>query len=244
MGEGGDDDPGSRRPNPGPLIGTGRAADVYDLGGGRVLRRYRTAPRPGVIDREATVMRHLRANGYPVPEVFDAGGCDVVMERLQGVTMLDDLERRPWRVDRHADTWVDMHRRLGAVPTGDLAAAGIETRFGPPDAVVHLDFHPDNIMLTADGPVVFDWTNAALGPPAADVAFAWLVGATTTAEGSWWLRALVRVLRGRLVDRFVDGCGRANAQALLPAVAEYRVGDRNVRPEEAERMRALVARLA
>lgn len=231
------------RGDPGPLIGTGRAADVYDIGSGRVLRRYRVNVPAGTVEREATVMRHVRANGYPVPEVFDATGSDVVMERLVGVTMLDDLERRPWRVDRHADTWIEMHRRLGAVPVGDLAASGVETRFGPPDAVVHLDFHPDNIMLTADGPVVFDWTNAALGPPAADVAFAWLIAATSTADGSWWLRTLVRLLRGRLVDRFVDGCGRAAAQALLPAVADYRVADRNVRPEEAARVRALVASL-
>ena len=28
---------------PGPLIASGRAADVYDLGDGTVLRRYRTA---------------------------------------------------------------------------------------------------------------------------------------------------------------------------------------------------------
>ena len=110
------------------------------------------------------------------------------MERLHGVTMLDDLERRPWRVDRHADTWTEMHRRLRDVPVGDLADSGVTSRFGAPDAVLHLDFHPDNIMLTADGPVVFDWTNAALGPPAADVALAWLVAATSTADGSWWLR--------------------------------------------------------
>ena len=34
---------GVRRLIPGPLIGRGRAADVYDIGGGRVLRRYREA---------------------------------------------------------------------------------------------------------------------------------------------------------------------------------------------------------
>jgi aminoglycoside phosphotransferase (APT) family kinase protein len=230
-------------PAPGPLIGTGRAADVYDIGGGKVLRRYRSDPRPGVVEREAAAMRHLRANGYPVPEVFEAAGRDVVMERLVGTTMLDDLEAHPWRVDRHADTWADMHRRLGDVPVGDLAAAGLPTRFGAPDAVVHLDFHPDNIMLTADGPVVFDWTNAALGPPAADVAFAWVIGATTTVDGSRWLRAVVNALRHRLVDRFVDSCGRAGALALLPDVAAYRVQDRNVRPEEAARVHALVAQL-
>ena len=40
-------------------------------------------------------MRHVRANGFPVPEVFDVDGTDVVMERLDGVTMVDDLTARP-----------------------------------------------------------------------------------------------------------------------------------------------------
>lgn len=229
---------------PGPLIGTGRAADVYDIGGGRVLRRYRIDGALGVVEREAAIMRHLRAHGYPVPEVFDAGERDLVMERLSGITMLDDLEAKPWHVHRHADTWAALHHQLAAVPVGDLATAGAETRFGPPDAVIHLDFHPDNIMLTPDGPVVFDWTNGALGPPAADVASSWLISATSTVDGSRWMRAVVRLFRGRLVNRFVDRCGRAAAEALLPAVADYRLTDRNVRPEEADRVRALVASLS
>lgn len=229
---------------PGPLIGRGRAADVFDIGGGRVLRRYRDAAgRHEQIGREAAAMTHLRAHGYPVPEVHDVDGGDMVMERLTGVTMLDDLERHPWRVDRHADTWAAMQRRLASVPVGDMPAR-LETRFGPPDNIVHLDFHPDNIMLTAHGPVVFDWTNAAVGPAAADIALAWIIGATTTAEGSWAIRLLARLLRRRLVDRFVDSCGRAGALALLPVVGERRIADRNVYPEEADRVRALLATLS
>ncbi len=176
-------------------------------------------------------MRHVRANGYPVPEVFDVDGGDVVMERLDGVTMADDLAARPWRVDRHADTWADLHRRLAAVPVGDLA---VEARFGAPDAVLHLDFHPLNIMMTSDGPVVFDWSNAAVGPPAADVALAWIIVATSTIEVPPLLRPVAGRLLRRLVDRFVDSCGRAAAIAILPAVADYRLTDRNTLPEEAE----------
>jgi aminoglycoside phosphotransferase (APT) family kinase protein len=231
-------------PDPGPLIGTGRAADVYDLGDGRVLRRYKGQPPPGQTEREALVMGHLHRHGYPVPEVFDAAGADLVMERLTGTTMLSDLEARPWRLDGHADTWAAMVRRLATVPVDDLAAAGVEQRFGPPAAIVHLDFHPDNIMLTADGPVIFDWSNVSLAPPAADVAQAWVISATSTVDGSRWMRALVRLVRRRLVNRFVDACGRAEAQAILPAVAEYRIRDRNVRPEEAARIRTLVASLS
>jgi aminoglycoside phosphotransferase (APT) family kinase protein len=227
---------------PGRLIGTGRSADVYDLGDGRVLRRYRT-PHPGVVEREALVMRHLGAHGFPVPEVFDADGSDLVMARVDGNTMLTDLERRPWRAGRHARLWADLHRRLAAVPVGDLTARGVPARFGAPDAILHLDFHPDNIMLTQHGPVVFDWTNATLGPAAADVAESWIVGATSTVDGGFVIATLVALIRGRLIDRFVDACGRAEAIAMVPVVAEYRLRDRNVRPEEAARIRQLVASL-
>lgn len=228
---------------PGPLIGRGRAADVYDLGDGRVLRRYRRSrSTPGQVEREATVMRHLAAAGFPVPEVHDADGDDLVMERLDGVSMLTDLERRPWRLVRHVDLWAVLHRRLAGVPVEGLR--GVPVRFGPPEAVIHLDFHPDNIMLTSRGPVVIDWTNVALGPAAADVAQSWVIGVTSTVDAGGVVGAVVRLLRGRLVERFVDTCGRAGAIALLPAVAALRLEDPNVRPEEAERIRELVAALS
>lgn len=97
-------------------------------------------------------------------------------------------------------------------------------------------------MLTPDGPIVFDWTNTALGPAAADVAESWIVGMTSSVDGGWAQRLVVGVFRRRLMSRFLARCDRAAAMALLPAVAEYRLTDRNVRPEEADRIRALVRR--
>ena len=230
---------------PGPLIGRGRAADVFDIGGGRVLRRYREVRgRHDHVVTEANAMRHLAAHGYPVPAVHDAGGVDLVMDRLDGASMLTSLERGPWRTGRHADLWAALHRRLAAVPVGALVDAGLPVRFGAPDNVLHLDFHPDNIMLTPDGPVVIDWSNVALGPAPADVAQSWIIAATSTVDGGKAIAAMVRLVRGRLVDRFVDGCGRAAAIAMVPVVAEYRLADRNVRPEEADRIRHLVASLS
>jgi AICAR transformylase/IMP cyclohydrolase PurH len=78
------------------LIGRGRAADVYALDGRRVLRRYRTSYS---CTAEADLMRYLRQAGYPVPEVFDADGPDLVMERLEGPDMLADLAFA-WRAIR------------------------------------------------------------------------------------------------------------------------------------------------
>ncbi len=75
----------------GEPIATGRDADVYAIGEGRVLRRYRHL---GPTDRERRVMAHARAHGYPVPRVYQWTSADMVMDRLDGPSMLADLHRR------------------------------------------------------------------------------------------------------------------------------------------------------
>jgi aminoglycoside phosphotransferase (APT) family kinase protein len=219
---------------PGPLIGRGRSADVFDIGEGRVLRRYRSNVNK-TAELEATVMAHVRAHGYPAPEVFDAAGPDLVMARVDGPTMLDDLGRRPQRVFAHARLLASLHDRLHAVPP----PAGIRRPFGPGDALLHLDLHPDNVILTADGPVVIDWPNVAVGPPEADVADSWIILATAPAEKS---KLVARFGRGLYINAFLRACDRRAAERVLGAVAEFRLADRNTSPEEASRIQALAGR--
>jgi len=61
-------------------------------------------------------MAHARAHGYPVPRVYQWTSTDMVMDRLDGPSMLADLVRRPWRLVRHARTLAELHRRLHAIP--------------------------------------------------------------------------------------------------------------------------------
>ena len=140
------------------MIGSGRAADVYELADDRVLRRYRV---PSDVGAEAAIMVHLRAAGYPVPEIFDADGPDLVMTRIRGLDMLADLARRPWRAAQHGRTLARLHDRLHEIE----APPGLRQPFGTGNRVLHLDLHPGNVMLTATGPVVIDWSNGAAGPP-------------------------------------------------------------------------------
>jgi hypothetical protein len=94
------------------LIAAGSASEVFDLGDGRVLRRFRAG---GDSEREALVMRHARRKGYPVPRVVEVIPDGIVMERIDGNTMLGALRRRPWTVPRHAGP---------ARPTSRQAARG------------------------------------------------------------------------------------------------------------------------
>src|SRR5262249_12309379 len=89
------------------VLARGRASDVIDLGDGRVLRRFRLPG--GAPAREAAVMRHVRAHGYPVPAVLDVHADALVLELVDGPTMDDAAERDPATVAGHARTLAALH---------------------------------------------------------------------------------------------------------------------------------------
>jgi len=220
----------------GELIGRGRDCDVFEDGPGRVLRRNRAGSSTEV---EALTMRHLAAHGYPVPEVHDAAGPDIVMQRLDGPTMLDDMSRRPWSMASSARTLGDLIDRLGRVPLPEHdLRVGAETG----DLIVHLDLHPNNVVLTADGPMVIDWSNAAVGVSGLDAANTWLTLAAGQPDGSAVMRSFVAAGRRFFVWRFLTATDRDAAVAQLPAALDLRLRDPNLLPDERATMQALVDR--
>jgi tRNA A-37 threonylcarbamoyl transferase component Bud32 len=125
------------------------------------------------------VMAWARSHGYPVPQVYERTETDLILDRLHGPTMLADLARRPWRLVRHAKTLARLHRQLHAIP----APVELPAPLGEGGSLVHLDLHPGNVVLTASGPMVIDWPNAARGDGLADVAYTWVILTTSRLEG-------------------------------------------------------------
>ncbi|MFB7943791.1 phosphotransferase [Kitasatospora phosalacinea] len=150
---------------PGELLGTGRTADVFALPDGRVLRRYRT----GADARgEAELMAHLAGHGYPVPAAWPGERpTDLLMERLDGPTVAQAVTTGTLAPDAAGRLLADLLRRLHAVPPRTAARPG--------DRLLHLDLHPENVLLTARGPVVIDWATATEGDPGLDGAMSALV---------------------------------------------------------------------
>jgi aminoglycoside phosphotransferase (APT) family kinase protein len=201
------------------LLAEGRASEIYALGDGHVLRRFKVGGDP---EREATVMEHARRHGFPVPAVVDVRRDGLVLEQIDGRAMADDL-RRLSRWPAHAKLLASLHERLHAIdaptPLGD-------------GTLLHMDFHPANVLIDARGAWVIDWTNARAGAPALDVAMTWVL--LTTSGGSAGARTFAR-----LFLRHVD---RAAARAALPEAAALRLADRNVREDERAALRSLLAR--
>lgn len=183
-------------------------------------------------------MEHARKAGFPVPEVRDATGPDMVVARVAGRTMSDDLGRRPWRLSAHAKLLGDLHRRLHAI----AAPTSLRAQLGDGDALLHLDLHPGNVLVSTDGPWVIDWANAARGPAAADVAMTFVIlGAVPRASSP--LGAIVDLLRRRFAVEFLSAAGSDGVREALPAAADRRLADANLRPDERRAVEAFARRM-
>ena len=145
---------------------------------------------------EADIVARVHAAGLPVPAtdgvVEVEGRTGIVLERIEGESMWERMKAGPsqvpdllamlvdLQVQLHAaevDGLPDLSRRLGVkideavqIPAADRRRAQAMLAGLPAgNALCHGDFHPANIALTAHGPIVLDWFDAATGHPAADL---------------------------------------------------------------------------
>ncbi|HEY7263559.1 MAG TPA: phosphotransferase [Trebonia sp.] len=220
---------------PDRLIGAGRNADVYDAGDGRVLRRYRDARPAAWVAREAEVMIHARAHGAPVPEVFDVSGSDIVMERASGPTMLDMVSRRPWTALAQARLLARLHSVVHAVPALDWLPAP----FGDgAQVLLHRDLHPQNVILTPDGPRIIDWEGAARGPAVADVAMTWVIVRFSNVPGTGLPAASAHALQALFARSFLRAAEPLD-QGWRATAIRHRLMDDNLLPPERARLERL-----
>jgi Ser/Thr protein kinase RdoA (MazF antagonist) len=200
------------------LIGRGRDADVFALDSDRVLRRYRAG---GDTAREAAVMRHVETHGYPLPRVYAAAGPDLVLERVHGPTLLVALVSGDVTTVAAAELLADLHARLHAVPPRPGSCRG----------VVHLDLHPDNVIMGTAGPVVIDWRNAGDGTAHLDLAVTALLLALVATDPE-------QPLAGAATELLVAFAGAAHGRlpAGLAGAIELRRLDPAMSREEKARL--------
>lgn len=203
-----------------PLIASGADADVFALGGGLVLRRSRN---PRADSRgQAALMEHARAGGYPVPRVHDVSGPDLVLERIDGPTMLDAALGGSLGLAEAGGILAGLLAQLHAIVPPSGTPAG--------QCLVHLDLHPLNVLLGPDGPVVIDWVNARTDTAGLDLAVSMLIVALAAAGTE------PRAGAGRaLLEAMAERLGRPDPVSLTRAIA-FRSADRNFTAAEREAM--------
>jgi len=181
-------------------IAEGREAEMFAWGEGKILRLMRGSDdfERARMERDMLVLRGAREHGLRVPEVFETaelmGRPGIVMERIDGTDLLTLIGRQPWKVWWVAGIGGRAHARMHQVvappeveSTRDritrhltqspqvpkaVAEAALKALAELPDGdkLSHGDFHPANILMDGDEPVIIDWSNVSRGDPAADVA--------------------------------------------------------------------------
>lgn len=173
-------------------------SEIYAWGDGRVLKLFHERVDCEQVERYFKTACAVHAAGLPVPVAYaiaehnDRHG--IVFERIEGVSMLQWGQARPWMIfsgaRQLAELHFQMHRctappelptqkqkfrdRLDALTNvspaeKDATRLNLE-KLPDGDALCHGDFHPDNIIFTQRGPVIIDWDSASRGHPLGDVA--------------------------------------------------------------------------
>lgn len=222
----------------GALLASGRDADIYEHGPGLVLRRSKHGRS---MAGEGRIMAYLHEHGYPVPAIEEVSddGMDLVMERIDGPSMIQAISAAPWKVRRHGHTLASLHNQLHRVPPPDFLSP---ISILPGNSLLHLDLHPLNLIMGRHGPVVIDWSSASVGDPDIDVGLAWILMAAGDIPGG---RALATVLgwgRSLMVDAFLAGFDRDRVALKLRKIAGEKAKDRNWNPSEIDRMWRVVQR--
>lgn len=207
----------------GKPIAKGRTATIYPWKDGQVIKVFHDWMSTGSIEYESRVARAVHEAGLPVPapgDVIDLNGrTGLVYERIDGVSLLEVLAKKPWRLLHYArllaKLQADLHKcavpeipslkqRLeGKILSTHVLTSGIKEKvlgklYNMPDAgnLCHGDFHPGNILMTAKGPIIIDWMDATKGNPLADVSRTSVLFRTADIPDWMPARRLIRLTRG------------------------------------------------
>jgi aminoglycoside phosphotransferase (APT) family kinase protein len=160
-------------------------------GAAYALRLFRAEQRAAAA-YEALAMRTAAAAGLPAPRIEAEGTWQdrpvVLLGWCPGRTLADEAAAHPWRVWRLGLAFGATQARIHRIPVSEPLRAGSRPWIewvGPeqtalhellraiagPDRLLHLDYHPLNVLTDGRGVTgVIDWVNARVGDPRADLA--------------------------------------------------------------------------
>lgn len=177
-------------------IAEGRTAEVFSFADGKILKLYRLGFSSDESQQEVEKCNLALKQGLPTPRIYEViqlnGQHGIVFEKCHGSTMGERLRNHPNDVAPMAKLLAEFHIRIHECSGEGLPSIHDNTRMKidrsqllddaikeklkaqlstmpSGKSICHGDFHPDNVFLTEDGPVVIDWIDATMGPSVADM---------------------------------------------------------------------------
>jgi Ser/Thr protein kinase RdoA (MazF antagonist) len=183
----------------GEKVGEGAFADIHFWAPGQVVKLFKAGVPERLSRWEARMTHAVFAVGGPAPEVLDEvaleGRFGIVLPRFDGPTLLQLTRSGAVTFGQAGAILASLCLAVHRTPTppevislrdwmdaalsrsGDVVPKHIATgilalidRLRPGDGLCHCDLHTDNVIMTADGPRLIDWTLAVRAPAAYDLA--------------------------------------------------------------------------
>jgi hypothetical protein len=245
-------------------------SDVHVWAPGEVVKLFKAEIPRRISWYEAYITRAVFAAGGPAPEVLDEvkveGRRGIVMPRLDGPTLLHLLQASAITLEAAGEILATLglavHRtpsppealpireymeaslRLPDVQIPEPIANGVLAlidRLPLDDGLSHCDLHPGNVIMTAEGPRLIDWTGAKRGGAPLDLACSHFLRTELVHESlgdpdaQWTLDAAVQSEYARL-SGMPPAALRTSMEAHLPIVRLFFVASGIVRPATQERL--------
>src|SRR5687768_8851016 len=98
------------------LIGKGLTAEIFAWEPDRALKLFFPRISRNKAEVELQITRALHAAGCPVPQPYDLveidGRAGVILERIEGSSLLKLVERQPWKLFYAARLLADLHVKV------------------------------------------------------------------------------------------------------------------------------------
>lgn len=239
-------------------LAKGRTADVYLWDDMHILKLFHNWFGLENIQYEQAIARAVHASGVGAPQVGEIVQVEdrsgLIYELIPGVSMLDLILRRPWKVTGYARRLARLHARMHAclfdagvpdqrsriqrkihhaqalsAPTRERLLEAL-SHLPDGDRVCHGDFHPANVLVAGEQETVIDWIDASRGNPLADVARTSILalGAAETMQTSNpFLKTFTKILHSAYLRYYfiLRPGGEQEYRRWLPVVAGARLSE-------------------
>lgn len=180
-----------------PRIAEGGTSEIFAWDEDKILKLYYEGAPPGAAEEEAIRASIAYDAGLNTPIVIETITVEdrqgIIFERVHGVDMVEAIIANPQKLIPYAHLLAELQSNVhrctaSSLPlqrqrlqeqiqnvcglpakTKAVILAGLD-RLQDDSAICHGDFHPENILITAEEPVIIDWVDATQGSPLVDVA--------------------------------------------------------------------------
>lgn len=213
-------------------IAQGNTAEVYLYDEKKILKLFRENMPIEPVAAEYDKVRCIQSELRNIPKAYEMirykERYGIIYDRIVGIDMINRMMKNVFGVKRYSKLLARIHFELHT--TGSELKDSVKNKLGREidevsalsedekgkiksllqalpegNALLHFDFHPGNIIMRDNVPIIIDWMTACVGDPCADVArTCLLLQYGELRHASWLVNKLVRLFENYIGKIYID----------------------------------------